>query len=93
MPDRAFLLASFLRPLFASAGMFLIAGLLWLIWTKFPEGKLKRLLLFNLWGGKNDPWVKAYKRKPTDSETVEVQVIHPVQSGNPLPKADPEKRQ
>lgn len=87
MPDRAFLIASFLRPLFASAGMFLIAGLLWLIWTKFPEGKLKRLLLFNLWGGKDDPWVKAYRKKP--DETVEVQVIHPVQSGNRPPMVDP----
>lgn len=87
MPDRAFMISSFLRPILVPIMGAIWVGALWLLWKKFPEGKLKRLLLFNLWGGKDDPWVKAYRKKP--DETVEAQVIHPVQSGNRPPRVDP----
>lgn len=66
MEYSASLLGSALRPLLAPIIAFVLLGALWLLWKWVPEGKIKRLMFFNLWGGKDDPWVKAYRPKQED---------------------------
>ena len=92
MADKSFMLASLLRPILAPAMAFLWLGALWVLWKKFPEGKIKRILFFNLWGGKDDPWVKAYAKKPKDIDLGRIEPQGPVS----LPRyqsqeADPER--
>lgn len=66
MPDRSFTIFMLLKPLGVGLGLFLIYGFMWLLWKHFPEGKIKRALFFNFWGGGNDPWTLKYQRKPKD---------------------------
>lgn len=63
MPDRSFAIAMLLKPFLVSLGLFLIYGFMWLLWKHFPEGKIKRLLFFNFWGGGKDPWTLKYQKK------------------------------
>lgn len=65
MPDRSFTIAMLMKPFLVGAGLFLIYGFMWLLWKRLPEGKIKRLLFFNFWGGGNDPWTQKYD-KPKD---------------------------
>lgn len=65
MPDKSFTIFMLLKPLGVGAGLFLIYGFMWLLWKHFPEGKIKRALFFNFWGGGDDPWTKKYE-KPKD---------------------------
>gem|GEM_PF-6160065 len=67
MADQSFTIALLLKPALLVLALGLIYGAMWLLWKWMPNGWLKRLLFFRLWG-KNDPapWVQAPKRISTD---------------------------
>ena len=67
MADHSFTIALILKPLLIFLALAAIYGSMWLLWKWLPNGWVKRVLFFRLWG-KNDPapWVQEPQRVNTD---------------------------
>lgn len=95
MADSSFVLAMVLKPILVAGGMGMMYGFMRLLWRFVPNGRIKQILFFHLWGKDNDPWNRpgawdnaGPMSRGSRRRTEPLEQVFPRQSGSP--EVDPQ---